>query len=56
MMIEMVKRVWDATLSMSAGKLIDKFLDRIDELGDAIAPARVEALVRIEARRNPFSA
>ena len=45
-----------AALSMSPGSLVDKFLDWIEKLGGAMMPARAEALVRIDERRDPFSA
>jgi hypothetical protein len=55
-MIKTAERIWGAALLMSPGCLIDKFLDWIEELSEAMVPARVEELVRIEARRDPFRA
>jgi hypothetical protein len=56
MMIKTAERMWGAALLMSPGYLIDKFLDWIEELSEAMVPARVEELVRVEARRDPFRA
>ena len=56
MMIKTAERMWGAAVSMSPVCLIDKFLDWIEPLSEAILPAQAEELVRIEARRDPFRA
>jgi len=56
MMIKTAERMWGAALSMSPARLIDKFLDWIEQLSEAMVPAQAEELVRIEARRDPFGA
>jgi hypothetical protein len=56
MISKTAERMLGAALSMRPRSLIDKFLDWIEELGSAMMPARAEALVRIDERRDPFSA
>ena len=56
MMIKTAERVWGAAFSMSPVRLIDKFLDWIEQLSEAMVPAQAEELVRIETRRDPFRA
>jgi len=56
MISKTAERMLCAALSVSPGSLIDRFLDWIEELGGAMMPARAEALVRIEERRDPFGA
>jgi hypothetical protein len=50
MMQKFAERMWGAALSMSLGCLIDRFLDRIEELSGVIAPAPIDGLVCSEAR------
>jgi hypothetical protein len=57
MISKTAEQMWGAALLMLNPEcLIDKFLDWIEELSGAMLPAQVEALVRIEERRDPFSA
>jgi hypothetical protein len=50
MMNQLAERVWVAALSMSPGHLVDKFLDWLDELRDAMALDEIDGLARNEAR------
>jgi hypothetical protein len=50
MMNQLVERMRGAALSMSPEHLIDKFLDWLDELRDAMALAEIDGLARSEAR------
>jgi len=51
MMIQLTEWIWGASRSMPRlDDLIDRFLDRIEELGVAMAPAPVDGLTSCEAR------
>jgi len=50
MINQLAERMRVAALSMSPGHLIDKFLDRLDELRDAMALAEINKLACNEAR------
>ena len=50
MMNQLVGRMRGVVLSMSQGHLIDKFLNWLDELRDAMALAEIDRLARNEAR------
>jgi hypothetical protein len=50
MMNQLAERMRVAALSMSPEYLINKFLDWLDELRDAMALAETDSLVRNEAR------
>lgn len=49
-MNQLAERVMGAALSMSPGYLIDKFLDWLDELRDAMALAEINSLACNQAR------
>ncbi len=49
-MNQLAERMRVAALSMSPGHLIDKFLERLDELRDAMALVEIDGLGRNEAR------
>ena len=50
MMNQLAERMRVAALSMSPEHLIDKFLDRLEELRDAMALAEINSLARNESR------
>jgi hypothetical protein len=51
MMIQLTEWIWGASRSMPRlDDLIDRFLDRIEELSVAMAPAPIAGLVSCEAR------
>jgi putative component of toxin-antitoxin plasmid stabilization module len=50
MMNQLAERVRAVALSMSPEHLVDKFLDWLDELRDAMALAEINSLARNEAR------
>ena len=50
MMNQLAERMWVAALSMSPGHLVDKFLDRLEELRGAMALAEIDRLARNEVR------
>lgn len=50
MMNQLAERMWVTALSMSPGHLIDKFLDRLEELRGAMALAEINSLARDEVR------
>jgi ribosome assembly protein YihI (activator of Der GTPase) len=50
MMNQLAERMRDAALSISPGHLIDKLLDRIEELRCAMALVEIDRLARNEAR------
>ena len=50
MMNQLAERMRVAALSMSPEHLMDRFLDWLDELRDAMALAEINRLVRNEAR------
>jgi hypothetical protein len=51
MMNQLTARIWGAALSMpSLGDLIDKFLNWVESVGIAIAPASIDGLVCSEIR------
>jgi hypothetical protein len=51
MMNQMTKRIWGAALSMpSLSDLIEGFLDWIEQLSGAIAPASIDGLICNEVR------
>ncbi|HLG80345.1 MAG TPA: hypothetical protein VKY22_04970 [Bradyrhizobium sp.] len=49
-MIKTAVQMWDAARATSAGHLIDKFLDWIEQLSITMMPAQPDGLVRIEVR------
>ena len=49
-MNQLAERMRVAAVSMSPGHLIDKFLERLDELRDAMALVEIDRLARNEAR------
>ncbi len=54
-MNQLAERMRVAAVSMSPGHLIDKFLERLDELRDAMALVEIDGLARNEARTSvPF--
>ena len=54
-MNQLAERMRVAAVSMSPGRLIDKFLERLDELRDAMALVEIDGLARNEARTSvPF--
>ena len=50
MINQLAARIGVAALSMSPGRLIDKFLDRLEELRSAMALAEIDGLARNEVR------
>jgi hypothetical protein len=50
MMNQLAERMWVTALSMSPGHLIDKFLERLEELRGAMALAEINSLARDEVR------
>jgi hypothetical protein len=50
MMNQIAERMWVTALSMSPGHLIDKFLERLEELRGAMALAEINSLARDEVR------
>ena len=50
MVNQLAERMWVAALSMSPGHLVDKFLDRLDELRGAMALAEINRLACDEVR------
>jgi hypothetical protein len=50
MMNQLAERMRDAALSMSPVHLIDKLLDRLEELRCAMALVEIDGLARNEAR------
>jgi hypothetical protein len=50
MMNQLAERVRVAALSMSPEHLVDKFLDRLEELRGAMALVEINSLARNEAR------
>lgn len=51
MMIQLTQWIWRASRSMPRlDDLIDRFLDRIEELSVAMAPASTDGLVSCEVR------
>ena len=50
MMNQLAERMRVAALSMSPGHLVDKFLDRLEELRGVMALAEVNSLARNELR------
>jgi hypothetical protein len=50
MMNQLAERVRVAALSMSPEHLVDKFLDRLEELRRAMALVEINSLARSEAR------
>ena len=50
MMNQLAGRMWVTALSMSPGHLVDKFLDRLEELRGAMALAEIDRLARSEVR------
>ena len=50
MMNQLAERMWVTALSMSPGHLVDKFLDRLEELRGAMALAEIDRLARSEVR------
>jgi hypothetical protein len=50
MMNQLAERMRVAALSMSPERLIDKFLDRLDDLRSAMALVEIDGLARNEAR------
>ncbi len=61
MINQTIVRNWGAILSMlSPGSLIDRLLDKIDELSGLIVPAQAVPVpcknIRIETRRDQFGA
>ena len=49
-MNQLAERMWVAALSMSLERLVDKFLDWLDELRVAMALAEIDGLARNEVR------
>ena len=49
-MNQLAERMWVVALSMSPEHLVDKFLDRLEELRGAMALAEINGLARNEAR------
>lgn len=49
-MNQLAERMWDAALSMSPGRMVDKFLDWLDELRGAMALVETDGLARNELR------
>ena len=60
MMTKLAEKMRGAALALSAGYLIDKFLDWLEELSVAMVPAQVggfaNSAVRTTAVRDPFNA
>jgi hypothetical protein len=50
MMTRWAEQMRDAAVALSAGYLIDKFLDWLEELSVALVPAHVGELARAEVR------
>ena len=50
MMNQLAERMWVVALSMSPGHVVDKFLDRLEELRGAMALAEIDRLARSEVR------
>jgi hypothetical protein len=50
MMNQLAERMRVAALSMSPERLIDRFLDRLDDLRSAMALVEIDGLARNEAR------
>ena len=50
MMNQLAERMKVAALSVSPGHLVDKFLERLEELRGAMALAEINSLARNEAR------
>ena len=50
MMNQLAERMWVVALSMSPGHLVDKFLDRLEELRGAMALVEIDSLARNELR------
>ena len=50
MMNQLAERMKVAALSVSPGHLVDKLLDRLEELRGAMALAEINSLARNEAR------
>ena len=50
MMNQLAERMRGAGLSMSPEHLVDKFLDRLEELRGALALAEINSLARSESR------
>jgi len=49
-MNQLAERMWVVALSMSPGHLVDKFLDRLEELRGAMALVEIDSLARNELR------
>ena len=60
MMTKLAEQMRDAAVTLSAGYLIDKFLDWLEELSVAMVPAQVGGFANSAARttavRDPFNA
>jgi hypothetical protein len=50
MMNQLAERIGVAALSMSPGRLVDRFLDWLEELRGAMALAEIDRLARNEVR------
>jgi hypothetical protein len=50
MMNQLAERIGVAALSMSPGRLVDKFLDWLEELRGAMALVEIDRLARSEVR------
>jgi hypothetical protein len=49
-MVNQLERMWVAAFSINPGRLIDTFLDRLEELRGALALVEIDRLARNEAR------
>jgi hypothetical protein len=50
MMNQLAERIGAAAVSMSPGRLVDKFLEWLEELRGALALAEIDGLARNEVR------